>query len=129
VRCAHVSANWSRWEDGAWVLVGHLSGMPLGNQGRFFKDRLVCDRCGYWIGLGDSNDAPDAVRVEMRAAELAALLPDSFDETMMEWAGRCHFVEGHEMPTTFGGLAGWLAAAIATHHAPQPADAGGDAVP
>jgi hypothetical protein len=31
-----------------------------------------CARCGEWLPLGPSNDAPDEVQVEMRAAEIAA---------------------------------------------------------
>jgi hypothetical protein len=31
----------------------------------------VCLDCGTWLPLGKSNDAPDEVKVEMRAAELA----------------------------------------------------------
>jgi hypothetical protein len=70
--------------------------------------------------LGPANNGgefADAVAIEIRAAELCAMTRDERDqqETMMEWAGRRHYVEGHETPTTFGGQAGWLAHAIANH--------------
>jgi len=71
MKCKHRSATWSRWEDGAWVLVGHLSGPPLAAHGRFFKDRLVCD-CGEWLPMGEAAPDTDATRIERRAAELAA---------------------------------------------------------
>jgi hypothetical protein len=118
VRCKHENAD--------HLMPGEtfVSSSWAGENYTVHVEQFRCIDCGAWLSLGESDDAPDAVRVEMRAAELAAMLPDSFDETMMEWAGRRHFVEGHEMPTTFGSMAGWLAAAIATH-APQPADAGG----
>jgi hypothetical protein len=46
------------------------------DRGRFVGDILMeyrtCLGCGAWLPLGESNDAPDEVQVEMRAAELAA---------------------------------------------------------
>lgn len=78
-------------------------------------DCCVCLHCGAWLPLGPSNDEDERVKVEMRAAELVVIVPDSLEETILEWAGRRHFVEGHEEPNSFGGQAGWLAAAIATH--------------
>lgn len=35
----------------------------------------VCSRCGHWLSLGPSNDAPDEVQVEIDAAMLAASGP------------------------------------------------------
>lgn len=32
----------------------------------------ICSMCGVWLSLGPSNDTPDAVKIEIRAAEIAA---------------------------------------------------------
>ncbi len=71
-RCRHTSANWSRWEDGEWAFVARISGMPLGENGRFFKGKLVCDTCGHWIHLGPAAPDTPAVVVEREAARLCA---------------------------------------------------------
>lgn len=89
-RCKHTSANWSRWEDGEWVLVGRISGPPLGPHGRFFKDRLVCDVCGEWLSLGEANDGGEhaaSVALEKRAVELAQLLADA--DALCDWTFGC----------------------------------------
>lgn len=96
-KCRHTSANWSRWEDGAWVRVSRLSGPPLGEAGRFFKDRLVCDVCGHWIHLGPAAADTPEVTIEKRAAELAqdwsdhAHSPgyDRFDSCPSSWDKLC----------------------------------------
>ena len=57
------------------MLVGHLSGPPLAEHARFFKDRMVCD-CGEWLPLGPANDGGEhaaSVAVEKRAAELSLI--------------------------------------------------------
>lgn len=75
---------------------------------------FVCWHCGEWESIGPSNDSDERVRVEIAAAELASW-SNNADEPVLAWVGRRHFIEGHEMPTTATALAGWLAAAIATH--------------
>jgi hypothetical protein len=81
----------------------------------------VCRRCRDYIPLGPSNDAPDEVQVEMRAAEIAAGLADGGCEVSS--------LEAHgfndTVPTLRGGYpvlintsqqqAGHLAACIADH--------------
>lgn len=35
-------------------------------------EHFICIDCGTWLSLGEANDSLEAVRVEIRAAELAA---------------------------------------------------------
>lgn len=35
-------------------------------------EQLRCLDCGAWLSLGESNDSPPEVRVEIQAAEIAA---------------------------------------------------------
>ena len=128
--CRHTTANWSRWEDGAWVLVGHLSGLPP-DSGRFFKDRLVCD-CGEWLSLGPANDGgehAERVAVEKRAAEIAMAngpfnLLDSNHAENIGWEK--HYDEGQwpawgwMPPTSSGQWAGYLSRTIWTHKDESP---------
>jgi hypothetical protein len=80
-----------------------------------------CSRCRDYISLGPANDDSDSVRIEIRAAELAAL-GDAIKEheTTMEWAGRIYFGHNESEPIrSFGGNAGWLARVIASHDKEQ----------
>jgi hypothetical protein len=63
-KCRHRNPRTGMWRAGAqdWL-----------NNTCLIVDRLVCDDCGAWLPLGPSNDAPAAVAVEIRAAEIAAL--------------------------------------------------------
>ena len=36
-------------------------------------EAAVCLGCGSWLPLGQANDEPEAVKVEIRAAEIAAM--------------------------------------------------------
>ena len=58
-------------------------------------EQFRCIDCGAWLPLGPSNDEPDAVKVEMRAAELAAHRHE------MEHRLSSRF------KTTYGEIAGW----------------------
>jgi hypothetical protein len=62
--CGHRNTRIGMWRAGAqdW----------LDNTWCLIEDRIVCQDCGAWLSLGESNDAPDEVKVEMRAAMLAA---------------------------------------------------------
>ena len=86
-------------------------------------DAIRCNHCNAWLPLGPSNDEPEAVRVEMRAAEIAANGEPIWTEhaTGSEvregcgWNARaCGFAD-----TWCSGnpdaLAGYLARCIATH--------------
>lgn len=118
MKCKHRSATWSRWEDGAWVLVGHLSGPPLAEHGRFFKDRLVCD-CGEWLPMGEANDGgefAERIKIEKRAAAMAVQWAPCDLTTHAERDGwYCHR-DGCE-PNFDGveGWSGWLAREIVQH--------------
>lgn len=46
-----------------------------------------CVRCGAWLSLGESNDEPEAVRVEMRAAKLSNVEHNEHEFTDSEWLG------------------------------------------
>jgi ribosomal protein L37E len=84
-------------------------------------DARVCKACGEWLPLGPSNDAPDEVRVEMRAAMLAAR--PGFGSFHNHGAGceRCGFVANkHNTDATHLCKStqfhtGWLAYAITDH--------------
>jgi hypothetical protein len=96
------------------VVLAHVTDGPL-------YDCNICRRCNTWLSLGPSNDAPDEVQVEMRAAEIAAGLADGGCEVSS--------LEAHgfndTVPTLRGGYpvlintsqqqAGHLAACIADH--------------
>lgn len=119
MKCKHTTANWSRWEDGAWVFVGHLSGVTA-DAGRFFKDRLICD-CGHWLSLGPANDSDERVMCEKRAAELAhtprhwtRLITSGVPGEDDEVDGFLSYGSGM-IPHTPGEWAGYLARQIATH--------------
>jgi hypothetical protein len=111
--CGHRNTRIGMWRAGAqdW----------LDNTWCLIEDRIVCQDCGAWLSLGESNDAPDEVQVEMRAAEIAAGLADGGCEVSS--------LEAHgfndTVPTLRGGYpvlintsqqqAGHLAACIADH--------------
>lgn len=46
-----------------------------------------CDRCGQVIPLGESNDADERVRMELRAARLAHGENNEHEFTQIEWCG------------------------------------------
>jgi hypothetical protein len=46
----------------------------------------ICWNCGAWLSLGESNDAPDEVRIEIRAAELAMLSTEQRKRPPYEWS-------------------------------------------
>lgn len=71
-RCKHENAG-AKWVG---TQVWRTGG---GDQKQWFigatwetPDAIVCPDCRDWLSLGESNDEPEAVKVEMRAAELAA---------------------------------------------------------
>lgn len=94
----------------------------------------VCQDCGAWLSLGPSNDDSEAVRVEMRAAELAAdLVDDDHKRTVFSGGGstsdECwgwflydRYISANDVTATHvlsdAGLAGYLARCIATHGDP-----------
>ena len=90
--------------------------------GAINPDAVVCRQCGEWLSLGPSNDEPEAVKVEIRAAEIAVL---SYRGTsncsiaeLIGWEdGRNNF--DHVVPGNDGQWSGWLARDIATHSEPQ----------
>lgn len=56
-------------------------------KGRLWESHLVawmkCERCGDYMKLGPSNDDDPRVAVEMRAAEIAAVLDDA--DALCDW--------------------------------------------
>ena len=87
---------------------------PLQTHWRDENDRLVkarCAACLSWLSLGPSNDEPEAVRIEMRAAEIAANLGRALrDGELFGW--RSFGMGVFPYP---GEAAGYLARAIAEH--------------
>lgn len=86
-----------------------------------------CVTCSHWLSLGPSNDEPDCVKVEMRAAELAqdiercgyTVLRQDSDE-IRGWSCAEQNLREH----SDAWQAGYLAAAIAAHDLTAPLDAG-----
>lgn len=84
-----------------------------------------CDDCGEQLSLGESNDEPVAVKIEMRAAELEPIWGLKLMSTLIERSqgeidgGDCHSMHalgetrGGDYPATLD--AGWLAREMATH--------------
>lgn len=57
----HVSPRfWSRHQK-RWL-------QPPPEMGAINPDAIICRDCGEWLGLGESEDGPEAVRVEIAAA-------------------------------------------------------------
>lgn len=78
-------------------------------------DRMVCIACGAWLSLGPANDEPPAVKVEMRAVELARCSPYA-DIDGAELAGMIIWnCDSAKQPDQDGEWAGYLAACIASH--------------
>lgn len=118
MRCRH-STTRRMWRLGeSWC--GWVAAVRAGRSWDEFGAR-ICNHCGTWLPLGPSNDEPEAVRVEIRAAEIARCLDEGGCE--MSSLECCGFND--EWPTLRGGghvhmdtasqRAGYLAREIATH--------------
>lgn len=92
-----------------------------------YRARAICLDCKAWLPLGKANDEPEAVRVEMRAAEIAAtgrpLTMDDCSPGSTADCAACGFVDNQLDAPTFvseraGYWAGWLAREIAAHGEP-----------
>lgn len=87
-----------------------------------------CTRCGEWLPLGPANDAPAEVQIEIRAAEIAAVLnvPNeglimltSFHERRGLWLhAQAERGKAWGGSHDCGEQAGYLARAIVTHDEP-----------
>jgi hypothetical protein len=75
-------------------------------------EHLVCLDCGKWLSLGPSNDEHEAVRVEIRAAQLARQPANSY-ATSDAWAGWYMHEADEDVFPTPECWAGWLAREIA----------------
>ncbi len=92
--------------------------------------QLRCTECSEWLALGQSNDDSDAVRVEIRAAELAVFADENPKRFGREhstvisnvgrgwWVHQMDLVAADEVTHHPDGLAGYLARAIVTHSEP-----------
>jgi hypothetical protein len=71
--CGHRSTRRAWWHNGHWITWSHIARGQAG-VGLLWDDHAArrCNDCSAWLPLGESNDAPDEVKVEMRAAMLAA---------------------------------------------------------
>ncbi len=86
--------------------------------------RTRCSDCNELLSLGDSNDSPEAVAIEIRAAELASQWAPMDRTVYAERDGWAWHKDGYlpeqSMPdigTYAERLAGYLARCIATHPA------------
>lgn len=79
-------------------------------------DARVCFDCNTWLPLGPSNDEPEAVKIEIRAAEIAAKWAPLDREQIEVWDGwYCHRDGVAPNADTPSEYAGYLAREIATH--------------
>lgn len=76
--------------------------------------RRHCLDCGERLSLGPANDEPAEVRLEIRAAELAAMGAGKFCSNDA-WSGWDAHLRGWEPVPTTDAQAGYLARQIATH--------------
>lgn len=89
------------------------------NGHRRVVDVRICTDCHEWLSLGQSNDAPIEVAVEIRAAELSDLAGSHSTTTeAYGWLGYSRDAD----PIYFGGVtdhweSGWLGRAIHDHDA------------
>jgi hypothetical protein len=88
-----------------------------------------CEDCFAWLPLGKANDEPEAVRVEMRAAEMAASAMDGDLLTGLcngaEIAGWIEAIyDSQKVPEQPGEWSGWLAHYIHDHDATHSHDTG-----
>lgn len=94
------------------------------------SSRKRCDDCGAWLSLGDSNDSPEEVQIEIRAAALAWHIVDILPLRMQGWTtdeehGWRDHLDGDRVgdcrcrdlcgDVARNWHAGYLARAIATH--------------
>lgn len=117
-RCpCHRNIGYSTWRTIGGIITGACS---------TDRHHVTCDACGRWLPLGESNDEPEAVRVEIRAAELAAEFTrergTADDATVDENAGWLvhlnewtHLDRDRGFPKNDEQHAGYLAREIATH--------------
>jgi hypothetical protein len=105
--CGHRNTRIGMWRAGAqdW----------LDNTWCLIEDRIVCQDCGAWLSLGESNDAPDEVQVEMRAAMLADPTQDIAYFEDDEFHGWVDWHRDQRPLDTLMYWAGYLAAEIQHH--------------
>ena len=102
--CKHENADHLRAGEG-WALMDGTA-MPDA-----LCEQFRCLNCGDWLSLGPSNDEPVAVKVEIRAAEIAANTGRALrDGELFGWRSF-----GMGMFPYPGEVAGYLARAIAEH--------------
>ncbi len=101
-----------------------FTGEPIRN---VLVDAKRCADCGAWLPLGPSNDEPEAVKVEIRAAELAARVDEQrvrdrwqlMSDVGFDGAEIAGWIENkydsEKLPEQFGEHAGYLARCIVTH--------------
>ena len=106
----HVEARiWSRhWKE--WCVVAPTY--------RGQADALICRDCGEWLGLGESKDEGEAVKVEMRAAEIATMSRLNHDSGP-DGCALCGWHYKESSGATINFQAGHLARCIVEHSEPQ----------
>jgi hypothetical protein len=97
-RCPHDNAD--HLTPGEWLTI---DGVP---QHVVTCEQFRCLDCGYWLSLGPSSESEPEVKIEIRAAQLAAELPFN-----------AHDNERFIALTSFGERRGW-----AMHKAEQRGD-------
>jgi hypothetical protein len=87
---------------------------------RQIAQTAICCDCGAWLSLGESNDSPEAVRIEILAAAIAAKdATCPHHEEDCEWCGLAQVILQHDFVQFAESLpsfpCGVLAAGRATH--------------
>lgn len=118
-RCRHRTTR-RMWRIGeSWC--GWVAAVRAGLEWEEFGAR-ICNHCGEWLPLGHSDETPERVAVEIRAAALVADLPYNphdnertnaimSSEERLGWS----IAESSMCEHSKAWLAGYLARIIATH--------------
>lgn len=80
-KCKHKRTLHLRWIGGVWC--NPVYGVNCVDWISPSDGAVTCRDCGAWLSLGPANDEPAAVRVEIRAAGLAAI----WNSNSSEWNG------------------------------------------
>lgn len=122
-RCKHENADHLMPGD----VLTPMNYAPIEEGVPVLVEQFRCLDCGAWLPLGPSNDEPEQVKIEMRAAEIAAVLRYSNKRliTLTSFAERRGlWLHAQAQRNKFWGLAdgltkydhaGYLARVISTH--------------
>lgn len=125
-RCIHTHAHYDMmWGNGkrgtvmgCYAIVKDDPYFGYGENWQIFSAR--CVECREWLPLGPANDAPDAVRCDNRASDIAACFGARMSDVESRGYGVHPFGDDHEgahraEAESLEWLSGWLASEIDEH--------------